>query len=388
MDFIPGLPKTKEGLNNILVVVDKLTKFAIFIATNTTISDKDTAELIFKNVISIFGLPRQFITDRDTKWAFTFWEEICRQCQVKRALTTSHHPQADGQTEVMNQILETALRSFVNKDRNNWNEYLHQFALSYNSTPHTATGYAPAELLFGFVPTTASKLLSQIAQPPSTNFDLDTLTPGSTTKADIINLEADKLLDKLEAFRRHAKDSLTFAQTTQQRSYNKNRIPMEFEVGDWVLIDPHSMRLLGDESGQGKKLMMKYEGPFEIQDKLSPVTYRLRLSSNYKFHPVINIEHLEPYLGSPPELGDRSKVGVRRDVKTVPLPTSEIEKITDERIVRVGGRNQRQFRVRFIGEDDSVQHWRLERDIQAPELMRQFKATRNTRSLEQPSTAR
>ena len=79
----------------------------------------------------------------------------------------------------------------------------------------------------------------------------------------------------------------------------------EFEEGDLVVINPHSLKLLRNEKGRGKKLSLKYDGPFQISSKLSPVTYHLRLPVSYGIHPIINIAHLEPYNTSPPELSDR-----------------------------------------------------------------------------------
>ena len=78
--------------------------------------------------------------------------------KIKRALTTAHHPQADGQTEIMNQVLETALRSYVNPELNDWSSYLEPFTLAYNSTPHSATDFTLAFLLYGFNPLTRTTL--------------------------------------------------------------------------------------------------------------------------------------------------------------------------------------------------------------------------------------
>ena len=374
MDFIPGLPKTEAGFDNILVVVDKLSKFAIFIPTTVTVSRIETARLIFQHVISTFGLPRQVISDRDSRWAHEFWEEICRQCDIKRALTTAYHPQADGQTEIMNQILETGLRCYVSADLNDWDKYLDQFALSYNSTPHTATGYAPAELLFGFTPTTASKLVPKLGQPPE-----ESLTPNAGDRDKITDLSADELLQRLEAHRRQAKDCLIFTQVRQQRAVNKHRIPIEFEVGDLVVINQHSLQLLRSESDKGKKLKLKYDGPFEIQDKLSPVTYRLRMSSNYLMHPVLNIEHLEAYKPSPEHIGPRVTRGVKRDTQHEPKHEAEILAILDDRLIRSGkDRLKREYLIQFVGESENEAEWKLESHINAPELMRAYSSQKRS----------
>ena len=78
---------------------------------------------------------------------------------MRRALTTAYHPQPDGQTEIMNQSLEISLRAYIGPKRDNWVRSLNGLALSYNSTPHTATGFLPAYLLRGYIPVTGSSLL-------------------------------------------------------------------------------------------------------------------------------------------------------------------------------------------------------------------------------------
>lgn len=99
MDFIPELPES-NGFDNILVIVDKLMKYDIFIPCSTKITDEETAKLFFKHVIAHYGLPQQVITDCNSRWRNEFWGKICRLMGTKRSLTTAHHPQADGQTEI------------------------------------------------------------------------------------------------------------------------------------------------------------------------------------------------------------------------------------------------------------------------------------------------
>ena len=158
MDFIPELPLS-AGFDNIFVIVDKLTKYGIFIPCSTTLTEGDTAKLLFDHVICRFGIPRQIISDRDIRWRGEFWKEVCRQLGTARALTTAYHPQADGQTEVMNQTLEIALRAFVGPARDDWAAHLPALALAYNTTPHTSTGQSPAFLLRGYEPRTTATLL-------------------------------------------------------------------------------------------------------------------------------------------------------------------------------------------------------------------------------------
>ncbi len=138
----------------------------MFIPCTTKITDEETAQLFYHHVITKFGIPTQIITDHDARWKNGFWKETCQLMGMRRALTTSHHPQADRQTEIMNQGLEIALRAYVRPQHNNWNKILDGLALLYNTTPHTSMGYSPAYLLFSFNPTMETKRLTNPAYIP------------------------------------------------------------------------------------------------------------------------------------------------------------------------------------------------------------------------------
>ena len=90
----------------------------------------------------------------------------------------------------------------------------------------------------------------------------------------------------------------------QRRSYNKGWLSFEFQEGDLVLLNPHSLSLLRNETGHGRKLLMKYDGPFKIIQKLSAISYQLQMPKSYGIHPVLNIAHLEKYQPSPAKFGN------------------------------------------------------------------------------------
>jgi len=160
INFILELPLS-NGLNNILLIVDKLTKYRIFIPTTTSITEIETAALFFKQVVSKFGIPRQVISDRDTRWHREFWKEICDRMDITKSLTMAYHFQADSQMEVLNQSLEISLQAYLGPSQDHWASYLNVLGLSYNSTPHTATRYAPAYLL-QYTPITGSTILHSL----------------------------------------------------------------------------------------------------------------------------------------------------------------------------------------------------------------------------------
>jgi hypothetical protein len=367
MDFIPELPKSGD-FDNILVIVDKLTKYSIFIPCSTDITELETAKLFFQHVVCKFGIPKQVITDRDTRWRHDFWAEVCRLMGMKRALTTAYHPQADGQTENLNQTLEIALRAYVGPSRDDWSEYLDGFALSYNSTPHTSTNFSPAFLLHGYQPITASNIISSSA-PISRPINQHGTRGGSDT---ILNDKAQLMVDEFESIRSRAKESLLLAQIFQKRGYNNGRLTTEFEEGDLVVLNPHSLSLLKNEKGRGKKLLMKYDGPFEILRKLSPVTYQLRLPVSYGIHPILNIAHLEAYHESPPEFGSRPTKGLNRDDFDV-TPEVDIESIIADRWRRVKGKRIQQFKVRWKGFGPEDDEWLTKRQLRnAPMVLQDW----------------
>jgi hypothetical protein len=108
LDFVTGLPDSR-GRDIILVVIDKLTKFALFLATNTDITAMETVSLLFQRLVKLFGIPKTIIGDRDPWWTSAVWKALLQLFNTRLALSTSKHPQTDGQTEVMNQHLETML---------------------------------------------------------------------------------------------------------------------------------------------------------------------------------------------------------------------------------------------------------------------------------------
>jgi hypothetical protein len=187
------------------------------------------------------------------------WSHLTHLLGIKCALTTAHHPQADGQTEIMNQILEIGVRAYVNPAKDNWSSLLPEFAYSYSTSIHTSTSFSPTYLLQGYQPLSSAELLA----------DTSEFIPRLTNES----LLASAFVEEMEAMCSKAKDALCLAQSYQEWAYNSGKEYITFEPGDKVLINPHSLKLLKEKRGKGKKLNMKYEGPFEIMEQVSPVSY-------------------------------------------------------------------------------------------------------------------
>ena len=123
MDFIGGLPKS-EGYNVILVVVDRLTKFAHLLPLKHPYTASKVAQLFMDSVVTLHGLPHSIVTDRDTIFFSHFWKELFKLYKVNLHLSIAYHPQTDGQTERVNQCLEMSLRCSVQNSPKAWKSWL------------------------------------------------------------------------------------------------------------------------------------------------------------------------------------------------------------------------------------------------------------------------
>ena len=116
MDFIIGLPKS-EGYGYIIVVVDRFSKYATFIAAPKDCTAEETARLFLMNVVKYWGLPNFIISDRDSRFTGKFWMELFKLMGTELHFSTSFHPHTDGQTERVNALLELYLRHFVSANQ-------------------------------------------------------------------------------------------------------------------------------------------------------------------------------------------------------------------------------------------------------------------------------
>lgn len=123
MDFIEGLPKSR-GKDVILVVIDKLTNFCHFIPLAHPFTAQSVAKLFFDYIYKLHGLPASIVTYRDKIFTSHIWKELFKVLGVSLNFTTAYHPQSDGQTERLNQSLETYLRCMTSDTPKQWLKWL------------------------------------------------------------------------------------------------------------------------------------------------------------------------------------------------------------------------------------------------------------------------
>ncbi|MBW0556661.1 hypothetical protein O181_096376 [Austropuccinia psidii MF-1] len=148
MDFITQLPLSRN-FDSILVAVDRFSKMAIFIPTYSAITALDLAHIFISHVFSKYGIPISIVGDRGSLFVSSFWTQLCQQLKISRDLSTAFHPETDGQTERVNQILEQYLWIYVSYHQDDWHTFLPLAEFAYNNAEHSSTKQSPFFTLYG-----------------------------------------------------------------------------------------------------------------------------------------------------------------------------------------------------------------------------------------------
>jgi transposase InsO family protein len=147
--FIVGLPRTQWGYDSIWVIMDRLTKVAHFIPVKTTYSGPQLVELYMSRIVCLHRVPKKIVSDRGTQFTSKFWERLHETLDTQLRFSSSYHPQTDGQTERVNQILEDMLRACALQYGRSWEKSLPYAKFSYNNSYQECLKMALFEMLYG-----------------------------------------------------------------------------------------------------------------------------------------------------------------------------------------------------------------------------------------------
>lgn len=273
MDFIEGLPRS-EGADVILVVVDRLTKYAHFIALHHPFTAPQVARAFLDNIVKLHGVPASIVSDRDKIFTSVFWRELFKLVGTKLLYTTAYHPQTDGQSERVNQCLEHYLRCAVHDTPNRWKRWLPMAEFWYNSSFHSAIGCTPFTALYGVEPNFG-------ALPNLFNVQ----TPDSLHE---LAAEHQQFTDLLKAH-------LLRAQQRMKHQADRKRTNREFSVGEQVLLKLQPYVQSSVVSRPCPKLAYKFFGPYKIISRIGSCAYKLDLPPESKIHPVFHVSQLKPF---------------------------------------------------------------------------------------------
>ncbi|KAL0408452.1 UNVERIFIED_CONTAM: Transposon Ty3-G Gag-Pol polyprotein [Sesamum radiatum] len=213
MDFVEGLPNS-EGKNSILVVVDRFTKYAHFLGLSHPYSAETVARLFLNNVYKLYGLSLNIVTDRDKIFTSQFWSTLFKALNIQLSLTTAYHPQSDGQTERVNQCLETYLRCMCHLKPKSWAKWLSLAEHWYNTNFHQSLRTTPFEALYGYAPTP---------------FSLEPYIETDHPDVDGYLKDRNKMIELFKV-------NLREAQNRMKHYADKKRTERVFQVGDSVYL--------------------------------------------------------------------------------------------------------------------------------------------------------
>jgi hypothetical protein len=214
MDFIVGLPRTRDGYDSIWVIVDRLTKVAHFIQVKTTYTGVKLVELYMSRIVCLHGIQKKIVSDRGTQFTSRFWENLHESMDTKLNFSSTYHPQTDGQTERTNQILEDMLRACALKHGGSWDKSFPYAEFAYNNSYQTSLKMAPFEALYG----------RKCRTPLYWNQTGESQLFG----ANIIR-EAERQVEII-------RENLKTAQSRQKSYADPKRREVVFEVGDYVYL--------------------------------------------------------------------------------------------------------------------------------------------------------
>ena len=149
MDSITGFPRTRSGYDSIWVVVDSLDQSGSLYPVKTTYTSAKLAKIYMTRIVCLHGVPRTIVSDRGTQFTSKFWHQLHQTLGTILEFGTTFHPQTDGQTERVNQILEDMLRACALDYGSTWDDNLPYAEFSYNNSYQASLKMAPFEALYG-----------------------------------------------------------------------------------------------------------------------------------------------------------------------------------------------------------------------------------------------
>ena len=279
MDFITNLPEsTASGYTGIAVIINQLTKYAIYLPCRKDIDSPELTRLFFEHVICKHGIPDHGITDRGMQFTSRFWERVCSHLSIDHCLSTAFHPQTDGQTEPQNQTMEQYLCAFANYEQDNWLERLPLAEFAYNNSRHTSTRMTQFFANIGYHPEMQFRLLREIHE---------------------VRVRSERTADSLAERLREAHELLceNFLIAQDRQTCHAGSKDMKLDVGDMVWLATHHIHTMCPS----KKLDYKCIGPFKVSQVINNNAYRLDLPATMWIYNVFHVSLLDRY--TPPVEG-------------------------------------------------------------------------------------
>ncbi|KAK3519568.1 hypothetical protein QTP86_034655 [Hemibagrus guttatus] len=342
----PPLPLDVEGSpayrgnTIIMVIVDRFSKAARFVPLPKLPTAKETAELIIIHVFRVFGIPQDIVSDRGPQFSSHFWRAFCQSLGASVSLSSGFHPESNGQTERLNQDLETTLSCMAANNPSSWSSFVMWAEYAHNTLRSSATGMSPFECQFGYTPSLFPEQEVEAAVPSAQQF----------------------VKRCRQTWKRARLKLLKASQQYQHQANRRRRSAPTLRPGQRVWLSTKNIPL----QMESHKLSQRFIRPFKISRKVNPVTYRLYLPKSLKINPTFHVSLLKPVLSSP--FLAKGNPPPPRIIGGQPAYT--VHRVLDVRQVR----GSRQYLVDWEGYGPEERSWVPAKDILDPKLIQEFHA--------------
>ncbi|KAK5842666.1 hypothetical protein PVK06_005048 [Gossypium arboreum] len=314
MDFVSGLPLSVSKKDAIWVVVDRLTKSAHFIPVRTDFSMDKLAELYVSQIVRLHGVPISIVSDRDPRFTSRFWKKLQDALGTKLHFSTAFHPQTDGQSERIIQILEDMLRCCILEFSGSWERYLPLIEFAYNNSFQSSIKMAPYEALYG--------------RKCRTPLFWTELSEGKFFGVDLVKDAEQKV--------RVIRESLKAASDRQKSYADLKRKDIEYQVGDKVFLKVSPWKKVL-RFGRKGKLSPRFIGPYEVSERVGPVAYRLILPPELeRIHNVFHVSMLRRYRSDPSHVIAPSEIEIQPNLsyeeEPVRIMMREVKELRNKKI--------------------------------------------------------
>ena len=273
MDFVSGFPLTQKKHDSVWVIVDKLTKFAHFLLVWLDYSMDQLAELYVNEIVQFHWIPKSIVSDCDPQFTPRFWKELQLALGTLLNFSTTFHPQTDGQSKRVIQVLEDMLRGCVLDFLESWDRYISLMEFSYNNSFQSSIGMTPYEALY--------------SRKCRTHVFWIELYEHKVICPDIVKDTEEKV---------HVIQQRLKATSDQHKSYaDLKRKDIKYEVGDKVFLKVSPRRTIL-RFGKKGKLSPRFIDHYEILERIVPMGYHLVLPhESAKLHDVFHVSMLQRY---------------------------------------------------------------------------------------------
>ncbi|GKD37005.1 hypothetical protein Tco_1257212 [Tanacetum coccineum] len=277
MDFVTKLSRTSSGHDIIRVIVDRLTKSAHFLPMREDYKMDSLARLYLNEIVARHGVLISIISDYDSRFTSRFWLSMQEALRTRLDMSTAYHPQTDGQSERTIQTLEDMVRAYVLDFGGSWDVHILLVEFSYNNSYHSSVRCAPFEAFNG------RKYRSPVMWAK--------IGEGHLIGPELVQETTEKISQ--------IKDRLKAARDRHKIYVDKRRKPLDFSVGDNVLLKVSPWKGMV-RFGKKGKLAPRFVGPFEIIKKVGPMAYRLDLPKELNgVHDTFHVLNLKKCLVDP-----------------------------------------------------------------------------------------